>query len=222
MKMPNYILKYSLILLATSLTACSVNEPKPQAPNIEPMEVPPPKPIYRPKTDPYKENRATQVEQLEEKTRLIEQEAIDAEKERLAQAETEALDPYKKEQTPNTQEAKPEEQVEDDDTASAVTSLMLRSRVDVVAGRYDQAIEKLERGLRIAPDNPDLWNKLADVHYLQEHDDQVISMAEKSLRLTPDSNTQLQRRNWKLIAKANKRRGNMEGMKEAMRKLAEL
>lgn len=213
MKISKYILQYSLILLAASLTACSVNEPKPQPPKIKPTEVPPPKPVYRPKTDPYKENRATRVEQLEEKTKLIDQ----AEQEKLAQAETEALDPYKKDQVADT-----EEQVKDDETSSAVTSLMLRSRVDVVAGRYDQAIEKLERGLRIAPDNPDLWNKLADVHYRQENDDQVISMAQKSLRLTPDNNIQLQRRNWKLIARANKRRGNMEAMKEAMRKLAEL
>jgi tetratricopeptide (TPR) repeat protein len=217
MKLSKYLLQYSLILLAASLTACSVNEPKPQPPNIKPMEVPPPKPVYRPKTDPYKENRATRVERLEEKTKLIDQAAMDAEQERLDQAETEALDPYKGDQADNT-----EEQIKDDETSSAVTSLLLRSRVDVVAGRYDQAIEKLERGLRIAPDNPDLWNKLADVHYRQENDDQVISMAQKSLRLTPDSNTQLQRRNWKLIAKANKRRGNMEAMKTAMRELAEL
>lgn len=226
---PKYI---SLWLLTGVLSACSVQEvqqpPRPQPapvikpkpkPITKPLEVPTPKTAYRPKTDAYKENKATKVEQLDNKTRIVEQK-----KEKLAAtadqqdniskaAQQDKLDPYAK-QTKST--------ADEEGTSSAVMSLMLRSRVDVLAGRYDAAIDKLERGLRIESDNPDLWNKLAEVHYKQGNDEQVIAMAQQSLRLAAEDDVKLQRRNWKLIADANKRRGNMADMKAAMRKLAEL
>ncbi|MGV6810372.1 MAG: tetratricopeptide repeat protein [bacterium] len=222
---PNYL---SMGLLAIMLSACSVHEVQPPRqpapapvvkpkPVTKPLEVPTPKTVYRPKTETYKENTATKVEQLDNKTRIIEQEKLVATTEKQGSsskvAQQDKLDPYAKQNS---------NRVDEEETSSAVMSLMLRSRVDVLAGRYDAAIDKLERGLRIEADNPDLWNKLAEVHYRQGNDEQVIAMAQQSLRLAAENNVKLQRRNWQLIAEANKRRGNMAEMKTAMRKLAEL
>jgi hypothetical protein len=44
-------------------------------------------------------------------------------------------------------------------------------------------------------------------------------MAKKSLRLNRRNDNDLRKRNWRLIAKANQKMGNMDAMKAAMRKI---
>lgn len=277
MKIFARLLAIAVFLFVSACSVQEVQQPPPPAPkpSIKPLEVPVPKPAYRPKTDAYKENRAAKAETLDSKTRIVISEetaagaaqsevgakpqttpetaaanaADDAELER----ESDKLDPYANDKAaspgsengeqklvlasndtnaqdePNLAEKAQASEVEknsdvvakepsatDDnveETSPAVMSLMIQSRVDVIAGRYDAAVEKLERGLRIEPENPDLWNKLAEINLQQENYDQAVTMAEKSLQLTEDANKELKRRNQNLIIKARKRQGNAEAVK---------
>lgn len=295
------LIRILIVSLAFSLGACSVQEvqeppPKPTI-TVKPVEVPVPKPAYRPKTDAYKETNATKVEQLDSKTRIVlsEDDAVtdttesssestlssSESEQRLAanaaddaelERESDKLDPYinkdkadvestneerkivlannettvdhsaetdrdrstttdepnlaekaeaskTSEFTQGTEKApeNTDDTVKSDDlveeTSPAVMSLMIQSRVDVIAGRDEAAVEKLERGLRIEPENPDLWNKLAEINLQQGNYDQAVTMAEKSLQLNQQNNKELQRRNQSLIVKARKRQANEEAAK---------
>lgn len=64
-------------------------------------------------------------------------------------------------------------------SGSAVKSLMLRARTDLVVGNTQSAIIKLERGLRIESQNPNIWHLLAKAHYDQSDYQQSITMAKK-------------------------------------------
>ncbi|HHC74434.1 MAG TPA: hypothetical protein ENK78_05125, partial [Thiothrix sp.] len=113
---PKYL---SVGLLTIMLSACSVNEVQPPRqpvttpvikpkPVTKPVEVPTPKTVYRPKTEAYKENKATKVEQLDNKTRIVEQEKLVATTEKQGSiskaAQKDQLDPYAKQNNTNTAE----------------------------------------------------------------------------------------------------------------------
>lgn len=184
------------------------------APVIKPKPKPKPKP-YAAKVDRYSDNVAVPAIEVDAKTAIREREEAD----KKIDAESDRLDPYlskKEKMSDNGSSADSTSQAESG-TSTAVMALMLRAKVDMLAGRSHAAIDKLERGLRIQPNNPDLWNKLAEAHFHIEDYKQTESMAKKSIDLTPRNNTSLIRNNWKLIAKARKEMGDMDGMKAAMR-----
>ena len=219
-----------LAFIATVASACSAPVVAPQPtpkPKARPVEVPVPriKPRVKPKPNPpkpkpysakverYSENVATRVEELganKKQTSIL----GSTESEKMVDEESNRLDPYR---SKSESKKSPQADQEDSGISTAVMTLMLRAKVDMLAGRNDQAIDKLERGLRIQPSNPDLWNKLAEAHYHGEDYTQAISMAKKSIRLTPKSNKSLLKSNWKLISRASKKAGDMDGMKAAMR-----
>jgi len=62
---------------------------------------------------------------------------------------------------------------------------------------------KLERGLRIEPQNPKLWNQLAELHYKSGNYQQAITMAKKAINFS-SNNQQMTAKNWKLISKIAK------------------
>ena len=99
-------------------------------------------------------------------------------------------------------------------SSSAVKSLMLRARADLAIGSAKSAVVKLERGLRIEPQNPKIWHLLAKAHYDQADYQQAITMAKKSIRYSADD--KLVAQNWGLIQKAGKKSDDTIALKEAL------
>lgn len=83
--------------------------------------------------------------------------------------------------------------------------------------RTGDAIEALERALRVAPEDPVLWSRLAEMRLRQEEFAVAENLAAKSNALAGDRRL-LRYRNWLLIAEARKRRGDEEGAREAREK----
>ena len=99
-------------------------------------------------------------------------------------------------------------------SSPAVKSLMVSARADVALGKNRSAISKLERGLRIEPQNAQLWHMLAKAHYSNSAYLHAISIAKKSNSNT--NNSALINENWKLIKQAGERSGNASAIKEAL------
>ncbi len=230
----------SLSYLALFSVACSAPTLAPPVrPSVTyPVEVPAPRvkpkqryqPVPRPRPQPYQarverysENVATRVEDMDDNAAMttVTRPVYEAEQRRI-DAESDRLDPYQR--ASNTANSKkstrtPTPRIAASESSSAIMSLILQAKLDMLAGRSDVAIDKLERGLRIQPQNPQLWNKLAEAHFHSKSYTQAIAMAKKSLRLNRRNDNDLRKRNWRLIAKANQKMGNMDEMKAAMRQI---
>ena len=99
-------------------------------------------------------------------------------------------------------------------SSSAVKSLMTRARADLIVGNTQSAITKLERGLRIESQNPNIWHLLAKAHHDQREYQQSIAMAKKSIRYA--GNDDLIGKNWRLIQKSGKKSDDAIALKEAL------
>jgi predicted Zn-dependent protease len=99
-------------------------------------------------------------------------------------------------------------------SSPAVKSLMLRARADLSIGKTQSAISKLERGLRIESQNPNIWHLLAKAQYDQSNHQQAITMAKKSIRYS-DSD-RLIAQNWTLIQKSGEKSDDAIAIKEAL------
>ena len=95
----------------------------------------------------------------------------------------------------------------------AVKSLLIRAQADLSIGQTTSAVSKLERALRIEPQNAKLWNLLATAHYDQSDYQQSITMAKKSIRYSGDDD--LIAKNWALIKKSGLQSGDTIVVKEA-------
>lgn len=82
----------------------------------------------------------------------------------------------------------------------AIAELLERAASYVERGQLDQGGATLERALRLAPRDTELWHRLAEVRLLQGKLEQAEAMATKSNQLTDDPN--LRARNDGLIAAA--------------------
>jgi len=107
--------------------------------------------------------------------------------------------------------SKPQPPIE---SSLAVKTLLVKARADLAIGRTSSAIDKLERGLRIEPQNSLLWYQLAKANYDKESYTQTISMAKKSIRNT--DRDYIIAKNWMLIKKAGLKSGDTIVVKEAI------
>lgn len=80
--------------------------------------------------------------------------------------------------------------------------------------RLDDAIGSLERALRISPEDPVLWSRLAELRLQQGEPAVAENLAMRSNALAGDQ-PWLRHRNWLLIAEARARRGDREGAEQA-------
>jgi hypothetical protein len=96
----------------------------------------------------------------------------------------------------------------------AVAGLMETARADAAAGRLSTAAAALERGLRIEPRNPRLWQELARVRLQQRQFAQAESVAARSNSWAGSDNA-LRAENWRLIAEAREGRGDNAGARAA-------
>jgi len=99
-------------------------------------------------------------------------------------------------------------------SSSAVNSLMVQARAEILIGKHESAESKLERGLRIEPENSKLWALLAKAHYGQSNYSQTINMARKAIRFSRDDDFIAQ--NWRLIKKAGEKSGDTIAVKDAL------
>jgi len=96
----------------------------------------------------------------------------------------------------------------------AVTSLVSSAENSIKHGDYKSASAAIERALRHDPKNADLWHRLAQVRLRQSEYAQVESLSLKSNALS-NGNKPLMARNWSLISKARRLRGDGVGADEA-------
>lgn len=103
-------------------------------------------------------------------------------------------------------------------TSPAVVKLLEQARSATLAGDLQRAEVILERAIRIEPKNPLLWHYLAKVRLQQGRFNEAAGLAQKSNALTK-SDKPLQADNWRIIAHARNRSGDMVGAREAQGKV---
>ncbi|MHB8764506.1 MAG: tetratricopeptide repeat protein [Deferrisomatales bacterium] len=80
--------------------------------------------------------------------------------------------------------------------------------------RHDAASAALERALRIDPDNPSLWQRLAELRLDQGRPREAEPLALKSIHLAPDDPA-LRGRGWRLVGRARRALGDEPGARQA-------
>ncbi len=105
--------------------------------------------------------------------------------------------------------------------SAAVVALLEEADQQMDEGQVARAAASLERALRIEPENPVLWQRLAAIRLEQERPAQAETLARKSNTLAGD-NKALQSFNWRLIAEARLQQGDQQGYERAMQRSLEL
>jgi len=236
--------EYFFLLVLFALTGCSAidsyrypSQPEvrslPQIPEIKrpqkakPRYIPPKKTVVRaPKarvsSSSYQiKNKPIVVKPA--KPQLTQQQKIEQQKRLQEQAKQNAtvdIDPFAKIPESSSQTStvttvlpkntKPVQSL----SSPAVKTLISSARADIAIGRSRSAISKLERGLRIEPQNAQIWHMLAKAHYSNSAFLHSISMAKKSISNT--NSPDLINENWKLIKLAGEKSGNADAIKEAL------
>lgn len=102
----------------------------------------------------------------------------------------------------------------DNSTSPAVLALIKKARVNAINGELDKATSRLERAVRIEPTNATVWHYMAKLFLQQENYKQAAGYAAKSTSLAR-KNEKLIIDNWRIIAHARYRLGNIKGAKSA-------
>lgn len=103
----------------------------------------------------------------------------------------------------------------------AVEVLVDKADAQRRAGDLDGATASLERAMRIAPDDAELWHELARVRLAQRRHDLVVELAAKSNALADPRDRELRAANWQLIASSRRALGDARGANEAERRAAD-
>jgi hypothetical protein len=101
--------------------------------------------------------------------------------------------------------------------SQAVVALLDTADKRASAGNLDSAAAVLERALRLEPQNPLLWHRLAKLRLQQGQFAQAVNLAAKSNALA-GNNRQLQAGNWTTIAEAKERLGDANAARAAREK----
>lgn len=102
----------------------------------------------------------------------------------------------------------------DNSTSPAVLNLIKKARVNALNGDLEKATLRLERAIRIEPANATVWHYMAKLFLQQENYKQAAGYAAKSTSLARE-NKNLIIDNWRVIAHARYRLGNISGAKKA-------
>ncbi len=113
----------------------------------------------------------------------------------------------------------PVEQVVSQPQSPAVVALLETARQDSSSGNLRTAQNRLERALRIAPRDPEVYIQLADVQRRQGQFLQAEQVALKGVSVASGQSSPL-RRLWTLIADIRQEAGNAAGAREARQKAA--
>ncbi len=99
-----------------------------------------------------------------------------------------------------------------------VVSLLARADDLAASGQLDRAAASVERGLRIAPKDAALWQRLARIRLQQGRYGQAESMAKKAIALARGRPGMIAD-NWKIVAEARRARGDEAGARRALDKM---
>lgn len=92
----------------------------------------------------------------------------------------------------------------------AVLALLSHAETQTENGELDRAAATVERALDVEPRNPFVYHRLAELRLAQDQPGQAEALARKSNSLAGD-NPYIQSRNWTLIARARRMRGDNLG-----------
>lgn len=96
----------------------------------------------------------------------------------------------------------------------AIAALLQEAAVAESQGDVERAAALLERAIRVAPEDPLVWSRLAALRLRQNQGSQAEQMAAKSNRLAK-GNPALKARNWRLIAEGRRLAGDAAGARAA-------
>ncbi|VAW98731.1 hypothetical protein MNBD_GAMMA21-397 [hydrothermal vent metagenome] len=102
----------------------------------------------------------------------------------------------------------------DENTSSAVISLIEKARAATQQGDYQRAEVLLERTVHIEPKNASLWHYLAKLRLHQSRYQDAVGLAQKSSYLA-GSNNKLKADNWRIIAHSRQQMGDQAGAVQA-------
>ena len=105
----------------------------------------------------------------------------------------------------------------DEQLAGPVLALLTTAKQQQGGGDLNSAASSLERAQRIAPREPQVFYRLAEVRLEQGDAAQAEQLAQQGLRYS-DGRPTLQAGLWELIAKARAQQGNHTGAQEAQRR----
>ncbi|MBI3560428.1 MAG: tetratricopeptide repeat protein [Gammaproteobacteria bacterium] len=103
-------------------------------------------------------------------------------------------------------------------TSPAVMKLLEQAHSATLQGDLASAESFLERSIRIEPKNPLMWHYLAKIRLQQGRFNEAAGLAQKSNALARGDKT-LQMDNWRIIAHACNRSGDLAGAQEAQRNI---
>ncbi|MEJ2141599.1 MAG: tetratricopeptide repeat protein [Gammaproteobacteria bacterium] len=106
-------------------------------------------------------------------------------------------------------------------TSKAVLALLAQARSAAMEGQLARSEAFLERALRIEPRNPVLWHYMAKLRLNEGRLKQAAGLAAKSNSLDRD-NKILQADNWRIIAHARHKQGDIDGARRAQARVDEL
>ena len=104
------------------------------------------------------------------------------------------------------------------ETGKAAQNLFNKARLAAQQGELGVAEANLERAIRIEPRNAVLWHHMAKLRLHQGKLQQASGLAAKSNSLDRSRTPLLQAENWRIIAHARHRGGNLPGAKKAEEK----
>lgn len=117
-------------------------------------------------------------------------------------------------EVPPAPKVRPPVRTESVASSPAVLALLSEAENNRKAGQLDNAASALERGIRIQPRNPLLWHQLAEVRLQQQQPGLAEDLAKKSNQLARGSQP-LTQKNWSIIARARRAKGDMSGAEKA-------
>lgn len=105
----------------------------------------------------------------------------------------------------------------DEQLDGAVLALLTTAQQQQSSGNYNGAASSLERAQRIAPREPQVFYRLAEVRLAQGDASQAEQLAQRGLGYS-HGRPALQASLWDLIARARQQQGNTSGAQEAQRR----
>ncbi len=102
-------------------------------------------------------------------------------------------------------------------SSHVVVALLSDADMSYQQGNLNESVATIERALRIEPRNALLLYKLAVIRLQQDQPALAENLAKKSALLA-EGNSQLKKKNWRLIAEARELQNNQKGANAALKK----
>ncbi len=124
--------------------------------------------------------------------------------------------------SPTRDEAERAPEPEHEPTPAAALNLAQQAESAREAGDTARAEQRLERALRIAPRDAQLWHQMAVIRMDQERYEQAERLASRSLQVAGSGDRELALKNWRLILAAREAQGDTAGAEEAREEIRRL